>query len=182
MSEAALNLGFSLNSSDIQKGLRELNPQISFDAVVNRPSEYKFMLQGGDNMTGTRGGVFYNGHFVCSIDRGVIPEKPVWSMAQGFEEIRMCDIERFDDSRVVYVEILTTDKFYHHALLKAQKGDDNFRLDGDGKVYKYQALRECLVRDKIITMGWRSTLSTLALKGIPGVTVDNLNEKFRVRL
>ena len=182
MSEAALNLGLSLNSSDIQKGLRELNPQISFDAVVNRPSEYHFVLRGGDNMTDTRGGVFYNGHFVCAMDRGVIPEKTVWSMANGFEEIRMCDIDRYDDSRVVYVEIMKADKFYNEALLKAQKSDDNFRLDDDGKVFKYQALRECRVRDRVITIGWRATLLDVASRGIPGVTLDTLNSKFRVRL
>ena len=182
MAEGALKLGLSLNSSDIQKGLQELSPGISFDAVVNRPSEYRFVLRGGDNMTSTRGGIFYNGFFVGAMDRGIIPELSVWSMKDGYEEIRMCDIERYDDSRVVFVQIMETDKFYHQALLKAEKGDDNFRLDGDGKVFKYQALRETRVRDKVITMGWRSTLVNLASRGIPGVTLDSLNKKFRVRL
>jgi len=170
-----------MGASEIQNGLRRLNPAISFDAAENRPSEYHYVLQ-GDNMTDTRGGVFYNGVYVCAMDRGIIPEHPVWSMAQGFEEIRMCDVNRYDDSRVVYVQVMEEDKNYHIALLKAERGDDNFRKDDDGKVFKYQALRECQVRDKVITIGWRNTLVNLASVGIPGVTVDTVNEQFNVRL
>ena len=178
---SGLNLGSSLSDSDVRQGLVELNPAISFDASVNRPSDYQFILQGGDNMNEVRGGVYYNGNFVCALDRGVIPEKEVWSMAQGVEEIRMCDIERYDDSRVVYIQIMETDSFYNDALLKAEKGDDNFLLE-DGKVYKYTALREGPVRDKIVRIGWRNALSKLAMAGIPGVTVKTLNEKFKVVL
>lgn len=182
MAEAALNLGTSLNDSDVRLGLMEMNPGISFDAAVNRPSEYQYVLKGGDNREKTRGGVFYCGRFICAIDRGVIPEHTVWSMTDGFEEIRMCDIERYDDSRVIYVEVLPSDKNYHVALLKAQKKDDNFQLDGDGRVFKYKALRECRVRDQPIRVGWRHTLLKLVQANIPGVTIDTLNERFGVRL
>jgi len=181
LSEAALNLGRSLTDSDIRAGLFEMNPSISFDAAINRPSEYRFVLK-GDNMTDVRGGIFYNGMYVCAYDRGVVPELPIWSMTDGIEEIRMCDIEKYDDTRVCYVQIMESDPHYHIALTKAESKDDNFVLDDDGKVYKYTALRECRVRDKIIRIGWRRTLVHVATAGIPGVTIDTVNAKFGVRL
>ena len=171
----------SLTADDIRRGLRELNSGFSFDAVLNRPSEYRFVLQ-GDNKTSTRGGVFHNGHFICAMDRGVIPEHTVWSEKDGFEEIRMCDIERYDETRVVYVEILEDDPFYNEALLKAERGDDNYRLDDDGKVFRYQALRECKVPDQVGTIGWRATLSKIASLGLPGVAPVDVEVKFGVRL
>jgi hypothetical protein len=171
-----------MNASDIKKKLVELNPGISFDAAENRPSDYQYVLQGAYNMTERRGGVFYNGRFICAMDRGVIREKEIWQMADGFEEIPMSMIDRVDESRVIYVEVMKTDPNYNHALLKAQRKDDNFQLDGDGKVFKYRAVREGRVRDKILTIGWRNTLTDLAFAGIPGVTVATINEKFDVSL
>jgi hypothetical protein len=171
-----------MNASDIKKKLVEMNPGISFDAAENRPSEYQYVLQGADNMQDKRGGIFYNGRFVCAMDRGVIPEKEIWEMTDGFEEIPMSMIDQVEESRVVYVEVMKTDPNYNQALLKAQRKDDNFQLDDDGKVFKYKAVREGRVRDKILTIGWRNTLTDLAFAGIPGVTVTTINEKFDVSL
>lgn len=182
MNTETIRLGQSLSASDIKRGLVELNPQISFDAATNRPSDYHFVLQGGDNKSNTHGGVFYNGRYVCSMGRGVIPEHDVWSMTDGIEDIRMCDIERYDNSRVIYVEVLESDPNYHIALLKAEKKDDNFVLDGDGRVFKYRAVREGRVRDKIEIPGWRPTFARLLQMKIPNVTVDTLNKKFGVRM
>lgn len=170
-----------MNDSNLRAGLVELNRDISFDAAINRSSDYSFSLK-GDNMTAVRGGIFYNGMYVCAYDRGVMPELPIWSMTDGIEQIRMCDIERYDDTRVCYVEIMKTDPHYHVALTKAERKDDEFVLDDDGKVYKYTALRECRVRDKVIRIGWRQTLVNMACAGIPGVTLDTINQKFSVRL
>jgi hypothetical protein len=176
-----LLLGRSLNASDVQNGLRELNPDITFDAALNRPSEYQFVLK-GDNMTEKRGGVFYSGRYVCALDRGVIPEHAVWNMVDGMEEIRMCDIERYDATRVIYVEVLQNDPNYNVALLKAEKGDDNFVLDGDGRVFKFRAVREGRVRDRVEIVGWRHTFERLLAQRIPNITIKTLEEKFGVRM
>ena len=123
----------ALDSGAVCRGLRELNPDLSFDAVVNRPSDNAYVLKGGDHMEETRGGVYYQGRFMCAMDRGVIAEQAVWEMQDGYQEIRMAEIERYDDTRVLYVQVLPTDQNYHVALTKAQAKDDNFTVDDDGK-------------------------------------------------
>ena len=40
------------------------------------------MVLKGDNMTSTRGGVFFDGRFICAMDRNVIPEQTIWSTIQ----------------------------------------------------------------------------------------------------
>jgi hypothetical protein len=173
--------GRSILATDLRVGLQELNPDITFDAAENRPSEYSYVLKGGDLMRDDRGGVFYQGKFVASYDKGVIPEWAVWSTKRGYEEIRMADIERYNDTRVMYFEIMPTDPGYHVALTKAQKKDDNFTIEG-GKVFRHQALRETEIRDKILRVGWRHTLNRLLAAKVPGVSVDTLDEKLGVRL
>ena len=179
---AAVKETRAFDAGEIRRGLAELAPDISFDAVVNRPSDNFYVLEGGDHMEEERGGVYHLGRFICAMDRGIIGEDAVWEMADGFREIDMSDIERYDDTKVVYFEILPTDPNYHFALLKAQEKHDNYQQDGDGRLFRYQALRQAKVPSRILKIGWRSLFATLISRGIPGVTQQSIFQKFGVRM
>jgi hypothetical protein len=173
----------ALDAGAIQRGLRELNPSISFDAVVNRPSDNYYVLQGCDHMEDLRGGVYYNGEFLCAMDRGVVAEHPVWETAPGYVEIPMVDFERYDDVKKVYVQVLPTDAGYNEALSRAERKDDNYSIDEDGKVFKWQCLREAnQVPYRILHIGWRELFAHLIFRRIPGLTKDALEAKFGVRI
>jgi len=187
-----LNMGTALDFSTIETGLRELNADISLDAIVRRPGDYgnALTMQPVDPNI-NRSGVYYNGRYVCAIDRGAIPEFKIWNEVLGFETIRMADIEKYDDTKVIYIQILPTDPFYNDALLLAQRGDDHYTAEFDGesktlrpggKLYRYEATRETKVRGKVLRVGWRHTFEKLIGYGIPGVTRDSLAAKFNVNL
>jgi len=164
----------------VQAGLGELNPEITLDAHVRRPSDYKLLLQGGPNdYSGTRTGVYYTGNFICSIDRGLIPEFKLWEETMGVEEISMADIERYDNTRVAFAEILEGSEQYHAALSLAEKGDDNYGIF-NGKVYRYQPFRETKVLGRVLRVGWRHTFEAIIRTKIPGVTRSSISEKFGV--
>lgn len=176
-----LNLGQSLDAASVEKGLRELQPLLTFDAVVRRPSDYGFALSTAGDLASQFVGVYYNGKHVCSMDRGSIPEFKLFEEEDGFEEIRMADIERYDNSMVAYVQILPSDPFYHHALSKAQAKDDNYKIENE-KLYRYEAVRPTKRLGRCIRLGWRHTFQKLLAFKIPGVTKEALEAKFRVDL
>lgn len=172
--------GVTLDYGAVTKGLRELNPQITFDAAVNRPQDYRFLASWAPTVVETRAGVYYNGKHVCSIDRGVIPEYAVWEMIDGMIECPMVDIEKYDETRVLYLEILKTDPRYHEALTRAQAKDDQFTFGESGKLFLYQAFRPAKVRGNCLRVGWRHTFGRLVKAKVPGITLDALAKKFNV--
>lgn len=183
--ERALSLGRSLDYSDVVRGLRELNTAISFDAVVNRPSDYEYALKppAESDLIAQReegSGVYFNGRYVCRIDRGQIPELKLWNVTSGVKSIGSADLDKHDEVRVCYIEILPTDSFYQAALEKAQKHDDNYKIEADGRVFRYEAFIETKVPGRVIRVGWRHTFEALIRANIPGVTRESLGNKFAV--
>ena len=94
----------------------------------------------------------------------------------------MSDIERRvdEDPHVSYVQILPLDPGYHVALSKAERGDDNYHQDEDGKVFRYQALVIGTKPGKIAKRGWRRTLCALVECG--AVAQAAVEKAFSVRL
>lgn len=177
---APTNVGLSLSYETIESGLVELNTDFSFDAAVRRPSEYSYVLQGGDNLTDVRTGVYFRGNYICAVDRGTIPEFKLWEEVDGLEPIEMKDINRYDDTRVVWHRVPNDHASYEEAHTKAVRGDDNFALHEDGKVIVYGAFRETKVLGRVIRVGWRHTLEAVARKNIRGAGRCALGEKFGV--
>lgn len=125
--------------------------------------------------------VYYNGQYICAMDRGVIPEFKNWELVDGVQPISMADIDKYEDTKVSYIQILPTDPFFNAALTKAQRKDDNYEIR-DGKVFRYEAFRFCKVAGRVINLGWRHTLEALIRSGIPGVTRDSLSAKFGINM
>lgn len=177
-----MEFGKQLDSSTVETGLRELNNDISFDAPLNRPSDYHFPFSHAADYIAKYMGVYYNGKHVCAMDRGVMPEVKVWSVREDFQPIDMVDIEKFENTRVIWVVVPEHHKNYHEALSRAEGGDDNYQFDENGRVIRMQALLWGKVKDRVIQIGWRHTFEALLREKIPGVTRDTLGEKFGINM
>jgi len=179
-----MDLGKVLQFDTVERGLTELNSDISLDVPVRRSGDYSYLFTPSDDAAEAnrrgRAGVYYNGRYVCALDRGSIPEIKVYGVDDGFVPIDMDKIHLYDDSKVSYMEILPESPFYHAALSKAQRHDDNFVIRADGKVFFYQPLRLGKVRGAVQKLGWRHTFEALLRKNIPGVDRDSLSRKFNV--
>jgi hypothetical protein len=176
-------LGATLSSVEIEKGLRELCPDIHFD-MPNNLEEAAFVAQTArfDAINANRQGVYWNGRYLTGMDRGLVTEFKVWEEEDGIEEIPPGHEHLYDDGCCTYIEILPIDSFYSEALSKAQAKDDNFTLGPAGQVYKWAYFRFTRVRGRIIRMGWRHTFENLATAGVPGITRRTLAKKFNVDL
>jgi hypothetical protein len=176
-----LQLGTTISYEDIERGLRELNPQVTFDAAVRRPSDYTYVLQGGDNMTEIRTGVYYNGRYICAVDRGAVPEFKMWNEVDGLEPVPLSEIDRHgDDTRVSFIKVKPGMSGYEAAKASAERHEDNFKLLDDGTVMVYECFREGKVLGKVIRVGWRHTFESLIRAAIPGVTRAAIAEKFKI--
>lgn len=177
-------LGATLSSTAIEKGLRELNPDIHFD-MPNNLEDANFVVQNVPNferINANRQGIYWHGVYLAGMDRGMVTEFKVWEEEDGVEEIPYQEKDRYDDGCCTYIEILPTDPFYNAALLKAQAKDDNFVFQPDGKIFKWAYFRFTKVRGRIIRLGWRHTFENLTRCNVPGVTRKALEEKFKVDL
>lgn len=178
-----LGLGHAIDSATMEKGLRELCPGIHFD-MPNKISEAHFVLNAPDReaINLKRQGIYYNGRYICAMDRPISPEYKVWTEEEGVREISAADVDKHDFVHTVYFEILKTDPLYHEALYRAEIKDDNYTKDEHGRVFKWQHLIFDKVRGEIEMVGWRHTFENLIAAKLPGITRDSLAAKFGVDL
>jgi len=173
-----------LRFETIEKGLKELNNDISLDVPVRRSLDWSYMFVPAPGAVATnrkgRAAVYHGERYVCALDRGDVPEVKVYGVEDGFIPIQMSEIHRYDDSKVSYMEILPESPYYHAALSMAQRGDDNFTIAKGGKVFLYEAQRWGKVRGGVQKLGWRHTFEALLRRKIPGITRDSLAKKFNV--
>lgn len=178
-----VGLGQPLSSFGIEQGLRELCSDIHFD-MPNKIGDAYFLLATPDReqINQQRYGVYYNGRYICALDRGVVPEYKIWDEVEGWREIGAGDVDRHEIVHTLFFQILPSDPGYHEALYRAERKDDRYSLDAAGKVFKWQHLVQTKVRGSIVSIGWRHTFENLIAANIPGVTRRSLAEKFGVDL
>ncbi len=176
-------LGDTLSSVAMERGLRELCPDLHFD-MPNKLEDAQFVAStaGFDRINANRQGIYWNGRYLCGMDRGVVTEFKLWEEEEGIEEISPIEAGMYIDECCTYIQILSSDSFYHEALTKAQSKDDNFTIDADGKVFKWTYFRGAKTRGRVVRVGWRHTLENLARSGVPGLTRRALEQKFNVDL
>lgn len=173
-----------LRFDTVERGLRELNNDIALDVPVRRSADWNYLFDPQDDTAKAnrknRAAVYYGDRYICAIDRGDIPEIKVYGVTDGFRSIEMKDIHKYEDSKVTYLEIKPESPYYHAALTKAQRGDDNFTQTSDGRVFMYEAMVFGKVRGNVQKLGWRHTFEALLRAKIPGVTRSSLGKKFSV--
>jgi hypothetical protein len=179
-----MDLGTVLQFSDVERGLKELNTDISLDVPVRRSGDWTYLFKPCDEAAEAnrrqRAAVYLGERYLCALDRGSIPEIKVYGVKDGFQAIEMNDIDRYDDSKVSYMEVLPSSPHYNAALTKAERHDDNFTLLPDGRVFFYQPMRFAKVKGAVQKLGWRHTFEALLRKNIPGVNRSSLSSKFNV--
>jgi len=178
-----MDVGRVLQFDTVEKGLKELNNDISLDVPVRRSEDWTYLFtpadKAGEDHRKGYAAVYHGERYLCAIDRGAIPEIKVYGVEDGFVPIEMSDIDKHDESKVSYMEVKPDSKYYHAALTKAERGDDNFVI-ASGKVYLYQAMLWGKTRGQVQKLGWRHTFEALLRKQIPGVTRSSISQKFNV--
>lgn len=165
--------GKGLSESTVKRGLRELNPDLEFDRVINWGQWHPY--------ASTRQGVWYCGRHICSMDRGIIPELKTWNVEEGIEEITPMQADAADNAFCVYVQVLPSDPGYNEAVLRADRNDDNYTRDPETQnIYRWTHFRFAKVRGRVVRVGWRHTFEALIAAGIPGVTRDSIGAAFGV--
>ncbi len=148
-------LGTTINELSIKKALWDLNPEFNFDwgARLNIWHPYQDGKQG----------VFFKAKHLCTMDRGTIPQAPIWSTKQSMEHVPGSEMtygESTDPRTATEVEYLV---------------DGTERPTGN-----YFVWRE--VKDRLLFIGWQATLRKICNSNIPGVTPASLGRKLGVTL
>lgn len=168
-----VDFGSKLEAAVIERGLRELNPDITFDVATN---------QGGKHPWQERcQGVFFRGKHVCSMDRGIVPEIMVWASFKRLVEIPWYAADR-EDASITYEEIMPFEEGYRDIYEKALKGNDPSLMvrKTDGKLLRLRAQGYETVGRRCMRVGWRHTFAKLLAANIPGVTHQSLADKFGI--
>lgn len=183
-----MNLGQALHSNLIQTGLRELNPDIAFDVLVNRPSDWVGAMQFADpryheTILKNRLPVLYRDRYICGMDRGMVPEIKQWSVAKDEETLIPASWSEADreDVSLHFRAIYPNDPDYGEAAEKARGGKDPaFEFRHDGAVVNFTPMKPAPVRGACVKLGWRHTLWRIMQADIPGITAQTLGQKFGV--
>lgn len=176
--------GHSLNALTVQRGLQELNSDISFDPVVNRPSDNSYVLEmpreARDCIERGRCPICHNGRYIVAMDRNVIPEFKVWTMKDAEDLATFGEADK-DDARVKYLGIPKEHPEYQDLYDAAKKGSRNdLRILSNGTLVRCWVTAPRKVRDRVVMVGWRHTFERLIMAKIPGVTRESLAAKFSV--
>ena len=165
-------LGRTLDSAVVEKGLRELNPDIHFDMGTKQGQWHPYQS--------TRQGVFYLGNHICSMDRGLIPEYKQWSVRSGLVDVPMSEWDH-DDIRLFWETVSPEEPGYVEKCIATINGKlENYSIRHDGRLIRLTGKREAKVLGKIVWVGWRHTFEKILLRNIPGVTRSTVVAKFGV--
>lgn len=167
-----VDFGRSIDSSVIEQGLRELNPDIHFDMGAD--------LGMWHPRIDSRQGVFYRGNHICSMDRGMVPEFKIWTVKEEVVEVPWSDYDK-EGVSIQYRVIAPSEPNYIENFMKAIKGNDpEWQTLGDGKLIRSFCLQVRKVRGRCLRVGWRHTFHRVAGYGIPHVTKESIAAKFHV--
>ncbi len=148
-------LGRTLDDALIKRGLMQLDPGFHFDVGGNLNIWHPYQSE--------RQGVWHLGKHLCSMDRGIVPEFPLWSTVRERVTLPACEL-RFSE---------VTDPLTFWETVTGEDGQE--MQTGFASVIRER-------RDKILRVGWRHTLSQIAKKKIPRAGLFEIEAKFGVDL
>jgi hypothetical protein len=164
--QAIHDFGRFIPEAKLKAALTGLNPGFHFDVGGNLEMPHPQMNK--------RQGVYFHGRHLCSMDRDNIPEYKVWMLEPGVEDVSWGDIDRYDDCKVTYMQILPTDAEYLDAYLAFESKRDGYHMDVNGKLFHYRACRPSMTPSYIEYVGWRHTLHRILSHNLPGVNKGTL--------
>lgn len=146
-------LGQPFNELTLKKALWALNPDFNFDwgARLNIWHPYQDSKQG----------VFFKDRHLCSMDRGQIPQAPIWSTKRESVRVAEADLsyaETVDPMTAQEIEFLT---------------DGTQRPSGYYFVFRQ-------TKDRLLFIGWQATLRKICNSKVPGVTPESLGRELGI--
>jgi hypothetical protein len=182
-------MGRTMQESTFKAKLRELNPEIHFDlgACLNIWHPFK----------DTRQNVYYRGNSLCAMDRGTLPEVPVWSTRKDMVRVPIADVRPGEIVLYETIGVIAGCQKCTHVwpmpnrpvgAMACPSGCGNAGLSSDEKLWIWKDRRSEFVqvfrqmKDRVILVGWRWTLGKLARKGVPGITRQSLEDAFKISL
>jgi hypothetical protein len=148
-------MGTALDELKIQSALIRLNPGMHFDwgGKHNMWHPYQDCKQG----------VYFEGKHICSMDRGKIPQAPIWST-----KMEGCRVRKED---LTYHEL--TDMFLVEEV--------EYFVDGSQAKTGW-----CFVKrekkDRLLWIGWQALCRKIIGKRIPGITAETLGRELGVTI
>ena len=174
-----MSMGKMIDSSLLERGLRELNPDFSFD-MANRLSEWKPIFGAGFNKWNpTRQGVYHLGRHICSMDRGLVPEFPQFKVVTRRMPADSTEADK-EGVTTTYRVIPTSDPGYTDGVLHCMNNDPGWYVRPDMAVVHEEWWKTVQAEGPKEMLGWRPTLLKIMHREIPGVTLRSLNEKFGI--
>ena len=148
-------LGEAFSEITLKAALLRLNPDIHFDVGgnLNIWHPYKEGKQG----------VYYRGRHLCSMDRGNIPQAPIWSTIKKGERVHVSDMS--------WAEL--QDPFSMQEI--------EYLVDGTQRKTEYYFVKR-QVKDRLLWIGWQATLRKICNSNIPGVTASSLGAELGITL
>lgn len=146
-------LGQAFSEITLKAALWRLNPDMHFDfgGNMNIWHPYKEGKQG----------VYYRGKHLCSMDRGNIPQCPIWQTKR-----ESCHVHARD---MTWAEL--QDPF--------TMAEIKFNLDGTQEQTEYfYVVRP--VKDRLLWVGWHATLRKIINSNVPGITAQTLGDELGV--
>jgi len=148
-------LGQAFDEITLKAAMIRLNSQVHFDLGGNLNIWHPY--QDGKQ------GIFFRGRHVCSMDRGIIPQAPIWSTKTEGMRAQAKDMtwaELTDPMTMQEVEYLA---------------------DGNSRLTDWYFVKR-RVKDRLLWIGWQASLRKVCNKDIPGITAHTLGTELGITL
>jgi len=182
-------MGQTMQEASVKAGLRQLNPDLHFDMGTCLNIYHPFK--------DSRQNVYYLGRSIGAMDRGTLPEVPIWTTRRDVVEVPWSDVRQGEFVMSLFEGVTATCnkcksswdlpmRPYGSVICPSLCG--NMGLSTDDVLFGWKNKQSQMahvvrkVQDRIINVGWRHTFFKLYRSGVPGVTKETLEEKFGINL
>lgn len=166
--------GRSFDSAALEQGLRELCPGLHFDMGARLGLPHPLIQD--------RQGVFYDGRHICSMDRGIVPEKKQWTVVRARVPGTLADIDD-EDASIRFHVVSPEAEGYADLVDEVRRGkNETMTLRADGHLVRWEIIVTRKTLGRVVRVGWRHTFERLIQANLPGITRKTLEMRFQVDL
>ena len=163
--------GKTLDSAVIEKGLKELCPDLHFDVATKRGAWHPRQK--------TRQGVFFNETHICSMDRGLVPEFKQWGVVEKEAEVGWDEADKEGVTMKIRV-IKPWEPEHLDASLRLMAKEVGYEMRPDGAIIKSWPVKIGKGQGRVELVGWRHTFERIINRNLPGLTRSAIAAKFGV--
>ncbi len=166
-----MSFGRTLDSTTIEKGLKELCPDLRFDVGTKLGAWHPHQK--------IRQGVFWHETHICSMDRGLVPEFKQWNVVTKMVPVGWEEADKEDVS--LQSKVIRQDSTeYVDAILHLMNKENGYEMRPDGAIIKFSPVAMRKMQGRIVLVGWRHTFERIINRNLPGLTRSAIAQKFGV--